>query len=272
MVGGIEAVRDISARKQAELEIGELNQELKLRADKLAEANRELEAFSYSLSHDLRSYITRISTAQQVLEAASLDCPDAAFPVQAIGESCQGMEDLIEAMLTLSHVTRRGMKVEEVVLSDLAQEIFLELQQQEMERNVEFLLDPGLSVQGDPYLLKLALKNLLENAWKYTRNVPHPRIEFGAEQRQGRRAIFVRDNGIGFSMEEKDKLFAPFQRLQSSRGFPGNGIGLATVERVVLRHGGEIDAEGELGKGATMFVFLPEEPHGSQEERPAAQG
>lgn len=260
IVAGIEAVRDISERKKVEIQIGQLNRELELRAEKLVEANRELEAFSYSLSHDLRSYITRVSTAHQVLELMAPQIPEAAFPINAIGESCQGMEELIEAMLTLSQVSRRGIQVEEVNLSEVVREEFLLLQQNETGRQVDFRVQPDVTVAGDRYLLRLALKNLLENAWKYTRNSIPSRIEFGATERDGKRAFFVKDNGIGFSMEEKQRLFLPFQRLANSRGFPGNGIGLATVERVALRLGGEVAAEGEEGMGATIFLILPQPP------------
>ncbi|MBJ6726607.1 sensor histidine kinase [Geomesophilobacter sediminis] len=260
IVAGIEAIRDISERKRVETEISELNKELEQRADKLTHANRELEAFSYSLSHDLRSFITQISTAHQVLEDAchGQGQPDACFAVQVIGDSCQAMEELIEAMLTLSQVSRRGMQLEPVDVSEMAQEIGLNLLQQDMDRKVEFAVTPHVTVPADRYLLKLALRNLLENAWKYTRDVATPRIEFGFVEAQGKKAIFVRDNGIGFAMEDKSLLFAPFKRLPNSRGFSGNGIGLATVERVVLRHGGTVWAEGELGKGAAIYIWLPD--------------
>jgi PAS domain S-box-containing protein len=257
IVAGIEAVRDVTDRKLAEIEIQRMNRELEQRALELAEANRELESFSYSLSHDLRSYITRISTAQQILalDGKSVE-PDTNYLVQSIEDSCQGMEELIEAMLTLCQLSRQEMQWEEVPLSELVQELLLQLQQQEMDRKAEFSIPAGLTVQGDRHLLKVALENLLGNAWKYTRGVPLTRIEFGVEERAGRRCYFVRDNGAGFDMAEQEKLFRPFQRLRSSQGFPGTGVGLATVQRAIQRHGGEVWGEGEPGKGATFYFTI----------------
>jgi PAS domain S-box-containing protein len=258
IVAGIEAVRDITDRKRADLEIQRMNGELELRALELADANRELESFSYSLSHDLRSYITRISTAQQIIaQARQAQDPDLEYTVQTIESSCRGMEELIEAMLTLSRLSRQEMQWEEVSLSELTQELALNLRQQELDRRVEFIIPAGLLVRGDCHLLRVALENLLENAWKYTGGVPMARIELGTGLRQGERFFFVRDNGIGFDMAEREKLFRPFQRLQSAQGFPGTGVGLATFERAILRHGGEVWGEGEPGKGATIYFALP---------------
>jgi len=259
IVAGIEAVRDITERKRAELEIQRMNRELELRALELSEANRELESFGYSLSHDLRSYITRISTSQQIIaQSPQGKDRDLAYPVQAIEDSCRGMEELVVAMLTLSQLSRKEMQWEEVALSELAQELALGLRQQELDRSVEFTIPAGLLVRGDRHLLKVALENLLENAWKYTRGVPVARIELGTGLRGAKRFFYLRDNGVGFDMAERDKLFRPFQRLQSAQGFPGTGVGLATVERAIQRHGGEVWGEGEPGKGATIYFLLPE--------------
>ncbi|OGU06478.1 MAG: hypothetical protein A2075_07965 [Geobacteraceae bacterium GWC2_58_44] len=259
IVAGIEAVRDITDRKLAEREIQRMNGELELRARELADANRELESFSYSLSHDLRSYITRISTAQQMLVASEkADELDTEYLLQSIDDSCSDMEELIEAMITLSRLSRQEMQWEEVALSDLVHEVMLHLQHQDLHRQLTFSLPDGLTVKGDRHLLKVALENLLGNAWKYTGGVPVARIEFGVAESEGKSCYFVRDNGVGFDMAERDKLFRPFQRLQSSRGFPGTGVGLATVQRVINRHGGEVWGEGEPGKGAVFYFTLPE--------------
>jgi signal transduction histidine kinase len=222
-------------------------------------ANRELEAFSYSLSHDLRSYITRICTAQQIL-AAGEEARDeqTQFLLTAIDDACRGMDELIDSMLTLSRLSTQEMRWEEVSLSDLAQEIFLLLRQQELARQVEFTAAPGVTVQGDRHLLKVALQNLLGNAFKYTRGMPVARIEFGVAEKDGKRCYFVRDNGIGFDMTESGKLFNPFQRLKGAESFPGSGVGLATVQRALKRHGGQVWGEGEPGKGAVFYFTLAE--------------
>ena len=259
IIAGIESVRDITERKRVDLEIERMNRELELRALELADANRELESFSYSLSHDLRSYITRISTAQQILEQTpQAKEPDLEYPVQVIDDSCRGMEELIEAILTLSRLSRETMSWEDVSLSELAQETALHLQHQELQRPVEFRIPEGMSVRGDRHLLRIVVENLLGNAWKYTRGRPVARIEFGATLKQGDKLFYVRDNGIGFDMAEHEKLFKPFQRLQSAQGFPGSGVGLATVERAIARHCGRVWGEGEPGKGATIYFTLPE--------------
>ena len=260
IVAGIESVRDITDRTRTGLEVERLNRQFELRALELAEANGELESFSYSLSHDLRSYLTRISTAQQIMdqipEARERDLE---YPLQIIEDSCRGMEELIEAILTLSRLSRETMHREEVSLSEMAREVALLLQHQELSRQVEFSIPSGLLVMGDRHLLRVVLENLLGNSWKYTRGTPAARIELGAGMQDGKEFFFVRDNGIGFDMVERDKLFKPFQRLQSAQGFPGTGVGLATVERAIQRHCGEVWGEGERDKGATIYFTLPQD-------------
>jgi len=256
IVAGIEAVRDVTERKRAELEIKRMNEELEQHARDLAAVNRDLEAFSYSLSHDLRTYITRISTAQQILAERGLD-PETRFVVESVADSCRGMDELIEAMLTLSQVTHKEMEWGEVDLSALAQEVLLHLQQHDPEHRPELEVDPALSARGDRHLLKIALENLLGNAWKYTHGVAAPRISFGMGENGEQRFYVVRDNGVGFNMEEVALLFKPFKRLQSSRGYQGNGVGLATVQRVMQRHGGEVWGESEPGHGAVFCFSLP---------------
>ncbi|GFO69355.1 sensor histidine kinase [Geomonas limicola] len=259
IVAGVESVRDVTERKRADLEIERMNRELELRALELVEANRELESFCYSLSHDLRSYITRISTAQQILsQNPQLEDPELAYPAGIIEESCRGMEELIEAILTLSRLSRETMHWEDVPLSELAQQVVLQLRQGDLQRQVEVVLQPGIVVRGDRNLLRVILENLFANAWKYTAQAPVPRIEMGSTTCEGRRCFYVRDNGIGFDMADQELLFHPFKRLKNAQGYPGTGVGLATVERAVQRHGGRVWGEGALGEGASFFFTLPE--------------
>ena len=259
IVAGIQAMRDITERKRSELEIQRMNLELELRAEELAAANRELESFGYSLSHDLRSYITRISTAQQMLSGSDAGDPELIkYLVHSIEESCHDMEELVEAMITLSRLSTHEMRWEDVELSELVHEVLLHLQQQEMERRVDLQIARDLVVRGDRQLLKVALENLLANAWKYTRGVARPRIEFGVTDEAGKKSYYLRDNGVGFDMAERDKLFVAFQRLGTAGGFPGTGVGLATVQRAILRHGGEVWGEGAPGEGAAFYFTLPE--------------
>jgi signal transduction histidine kinase len=251
-----ELVDDFNLMKD---EIKKLKESLERRADELLVSNRELEAFSYSLSHDLRQPLSRIYSAVQLLQdgyAANLD-ETGNFLVDTICQASEGMEELIEAILVLSRITRSEINRREIDLSGLAHEIAAELQGSEPVRKVEWIIPPRLVCTGDPQLLKVALQNLLENAWKYTRTASHPQIEVGMIDHNGGRVFFVRDNGVGFDMKDAGRLFKPFQRLHGANEFPGTGIGLATVERIIHRHGGKIWGEGEEGKGATFFFTLP---------------
>jgi light-regulated signal transduction histidine kinase (bacteriophytochrome) len=221
--------------------------------------HRELEAFCYSLSHDLRSLLTRIYTASQALRdgyATTLDHSGKYF-VQCICEASESMEERIQAMLALSLVTRQEIRLAEVDLSAMATEVMMDLQQSDIRHPVQFVCAPSLSASGDARLLRVVLENLLGNAWKYTKKVTQPRIEFGCQRESASPLFFVRDNGAGFSMSEAHRLFKPFERLHDSREFPGNGIGLATVQRIVERHCGRVWAEGAIGQGATFFLSLP---------------
>lgn len=258
IIAGIEAVRDVTERKEAEEEIRRLNEELTEHAQELAASNRELEAFSYSLSHDLRTPLTKIYAAAQILEegyAARLG-DDGRLLLRTLCEASEGMEELIEAMLTLFRVTRTEMIREVVDLTLLAREIAGELQMSERGREVEFVIAPDITVEGDVHLLKVALENLLANAWKYTGLVAHPRVEFGVTYVEGEKVYFVRDNGAGFDMRDADKLFKPFKRLHDANRFPGTGIGLATVQRIIGRHGGRVWGEGVPDHGATFSFTL----------------
>jgi DNA-binding response OmpR family regulator len=225
----------------------------------LEQKNKELEAFSYSVSHDLRAPLRSIDGFSQALmedHAASLDRQGLDY-LRRVRAAAQRMGELIDDLLQLSRVGRAPLRRELLDLSALARGVAASLKQMTPERDVAFVIAEGLSVEGDPGLLRAALENLLGNAWKFTGTVPQALIELGASHDQrGTLVYFVRDNGVGFDETYADKLFAPFQRLHSEADFPGTGIGLATVQRIVERHGGRIWAESDLGHGATFYWTL----------------
>jgi signal transduction histidine kinase len=224
----------------------------------LQAANKELEAFSYSVSHDLRAPLRGIDGFSQALLEdyhGKLD-DDGRHYLQRIRSGAQRMGQLIDDMLKLSRVTRGEMRVEPVNLSALAQEIAGELVHHEPGRRAACTIAPEIVASGDARLLRIMLENLLGNAWKFTAKQPEAQIEFGRTQQDGKAVYFVRDNGAGFDMTYASRLFGAFQRLHTSEEFPGTGIGLATVQRIVHRHGGRIWAESEVGAGATFFFTL----------------
>ncbi|MBI4081386.1 MAG: PAS domain S-box protein [Candidatus Lambdaproteobacteria bacterium] len=245
------AIADITERKQAESELRQSN-------TALAAVNRELEAFAYAVSHDLRQPLRGMSGFGQVLleeYGERLDETGRSY-LQRIQAASRRMGQLIDDLLDLSRITRREMHHEEVRLSELAEEVILSLREREPERAVAVAIAPGLVARADARMVHIVLENLLGNAWKFTAHAPHPRIEVGAEGGDGERAFHVRDNGAGFDMAYAGKLFAPFQRLHGAHEFPGAGIGLATVQRIVSRHGGRVWADAEPGKGATIHFTL----------------
>ncbi len=254
----LEINRDITTRKRAEAEIGTLNETLRQRAAELEAANKELEAFSYSVSHDLRAPLRAIDGFSQALledfdDKLDTDGKDA---LQRVRAASQRMAQLIDDMLALSHVTRSEMIRSVVDLSKVAKSIAKDLQASSPERKVEFSIRGGISTHADEALIRIALVNLLGNAWKFTGQSTSARVEFDAADRNGQRVYYVRDNGAGFDMAYANKLFGAFQRLHGTKEFPGTGIGLATVQRVIRRHGGEVWAESEVGKGATFYFTL----------------
>jgi len=216
-------------------------------------------AFSHAVSHDLRAPLRHIESFSQLLAKAygeRLDEQGRQYLQRLIAAS-QRMVRLIDAMLKLSEATRVEVQREIVDLSKVAAALEAELRHDEPARQVEISIQQGLTVDGDPHLLRLALQNLLQNAWKYTRNCAHAHIEFGRSERDGLPVYFIRDDGAGFDMSHSDKLFLPFGRLHPRSEFEGTGIGLATVQRIIQRHGGRIWGEGSVEKGATFYFTLP---------------
>jgi signal transduction histidine kinase len=255
--------------ESANRELESANRDLEVTNRELEAANKELEAFSYSVSHDLRAPLRSIEGFSQILledYASELDNEGRGY-VGRVRAASRRMAFLIDDLLDLSRVTRAEMHRQTVDLSALAREIAAELRRSEPEREAEFTFEEGLVANGDARLLRLVLENLLGNAWKFTSKEPHARIEFGItshphhEEEQGASsssspAYFVSDNGAGFDARYSDKLFGAFQRLHGTEEFEGTGIGLATVARIVHRHGGRVWAKGEVGKGATFFFTL----------------
>ena len=241
-----------------EQRVAERTRELEKRAAELLAANNELDAFAYSVSHDLRAPLRSIDGFSQVLledYGAQLD-DGGRDSLHRVRAASQRMATLIDDLLKLARVTRTEMRTERVDLSGLARDIVGEIQRTTPDRQVDFAIAPGLEAEGDAQLLRVVLDNLLRNGWKYTGKQPQPRVEFTTMDENGDRVFVIKDNGAGFDMKYADKLFGVFQRLHSSAEFEGTGVGLATVRRIINRHGGRIWAEGVVDQGATFFFTL----------------
>jgi PAS domain S-box-containing protein len=249
---------DITELKRAEREVRRLNEDLQRRQAALEAANHELEAFSYSVSHDLRAPLRSLIGYSHLLSDDYQHCLDEQGQrfLQRIQAGGENMSHLIDALLHLAHVSRAELHVEPVNLSALARRTQTELQEQNSGREVACVIENDLVVQGDQDLLSIVITNLLNNAWKFTRKQAQARIEFGVTTHEAQSAFFVRDNGAGFDMAYAEKLFGTFQRLHRASDYEGTGIGLATVERIIHRHGGRIWAEAAVNEGATFYFTL----------------
>jgi len=252
---GIAAFQDITQRKESERLVSDLNRDLEVQAKRLVDINKELEAFSYSISHDLRAPLRSIDGFSSILlehQSSQLDDKGKDY-LNRVKLGCQRMGQLIDDMLKLSRITRDEMTWENVDLSEIARSVLADLKKAQPDRKVRLVVEDGIHVQGDERLYRILMTNLLDNAWKFCQKKQRAVIEFGVTTINGERVHFVKDNGAGFDMKNVDKLFVPFQRLHSSLEFAGTGIGLATAQRIIHRHGGRIWAEGEVGKGATFY-------------------
>ena len=245
---------DNTARKR-------LEERVRHRTAELEATNKELEAFSYSVSHDLRDPLRSIDGFSQAFleDFGPLVPPEGREDLQRVRHATQRMGQLIDDMLLLSRVTRREMHMEATDMSALAAEVAEELVRDNPQRDVQLSIEPGMTATGDPQLLRIVLVNLLGNAWKFTSRREHAHVSVGTvRDPEHGPAFFVHDDGAGFDLQYKNKLFVAFQRLHGQDEFPGTGIGLATVLRVARRHGGDVWAEGEVDRGATFYFTIPD--------------
>jgi light-regulated signal transduction histidine kinase (bacteriophytochrome) len=259
LIGSSTIAHDITERKEIEAGLEKTRKEVVKARDAAEASNKELAAFSYSVSHDLRAPLRSIDGFSQALLEdyhEKLDETGKAN-LERVRAATQKMGSLIDDMLKLSRITQSELKREAVDLSKMVLAIAEEHQKLNPDRSFDVTVQEGIMVQGDPYLMRIAMENLIGNAWKFTGKEVHPRIEFGTTVKDGETACFVRDNGAGFDMAYVGKLFGTFQRLHTADEFPGTGIGLATVQRIIHRHGGRVWAEGEIGKGATFYFKVP---------------
>jgi len=255
------AIRDITERKEQENETRRARAQAEHATAELQEAYRELQSFSYAVAHDLRAPLRAIDGFSQALledHGATLEEGGQAY-LERVRRNVQRMSGMIDALLELSRLVRSTFEAQDVDLSALVEETLATLREEDPNRIVTTVVQPGISARGDSGLLRILVTNLLSNAWKFTAPRPGARIEFGMSDANGDREFFVRDEGVGFDVRYADKLFTPFQRLHAPEDFGGSGIGLATAERIVRRHGGRIRAEGAVDRGATFSFTLGDE-------------
>lgn len=254
------ALRALSEREN---EIRGMNAELERRVaqrtEQLEATNRELESFAYAVSHDLRAPLRSMSGFSQLLQENPSEALDdkSRHYLQRINDASRRMSALIEDLLSLSRISRSELAVRPVDLTQLITEVATTVRERHPDRTVELRIEPDMSVQGDTRLLRIAIENLLDNAWKYTQHTERPQVTVGSQLDEEGRVYFVRDNGVGFDMAYSSKLFGPFQRLHADSQYPGTGIGLVTVQRILARHGGRIWVHAELNCGATFYFTLP---------------
>jgi light-regulated signal transduction histidine kinase (bacteriophytochrome) len=256
--GCVLSIRDITEKRKRDEALKQLNETLERNVHELDVVNKELESFSYSVSHDLRSPLRSIiGFSNAVLEKheGKLDEETNGYLIR-INNSAQRMGQLIDGLLELSRLTRGNIEKREVNVSEIAKNIISDLQAVNRDRKVLVNITDKMVVQGDGRLLQSALINLLNNAWKFTAKQKTPCIEFGKKEQDGKTVYFVRDNGAGFDMKYAEKLFKIFQRLHGVSDFEGNGIGLATVQRIIQRHGGKIWAESAVNEGTTFYFTI----------------
>lgn len=253
-----ELTREIAERKRAEEGIRKLNTDLLQRTAQLEASNKELEAFSYSVSHDLRAPLRGIDGFSQAVLEDYQDKLDEAGKnyLHRVRSASQRMSKLIDAMLNLARLTRAELHTQRVDLSEMARAVMQDLEKADPERRVQYAVADDLYATADPQLIRVVFENLLGNAWKFTAHRPDPKIEVGMASYRSHQAFYVRDNGAGFDMTYVHKLFGAFQRLHAFSEYPGVGIGLATVQRIIQRHGGQIWAEGLVDVGATFYFTL----------------
>jgi len=252
---------DVTAQKIAEEQVRKLNDELEKRVNErtaeLESANKELEAFSYSVSHDLRAPLRHIDAFSRMLADSAKDLPEnTRLYLKRITDSVRRMNGLIEDLLALARVGRQELSFRPTGLSSVVAPLVDELRQENVNRSIEWRTAELPFVECDPLLMHQVFRNLLDNSVKFTRQREKAIIEVGTTQNEGKHIIYVRDNGVGFSMKYAEKLFGVFQRLHRQEDFEGTGVGLAIVQRIIRRHGGRVWAEGELNKGATFYLAL----------------
>ncbi|RII28629.1 MAG: hypothetical protein CXR31_01745 [Geobacter sp.] len=254
-------MNDVTERKMALQQIEYLNTALAARAAELESSNRELDSFSHTISHDLRTPLTNISGYAQLMQEMYGDRLDdqAIDFLREIAGATERMETMIESLLKFSALSRQPLQKVRVDLNAIAANVITELQLTAPQRRVQFIAPDRIQAQGDPTLLRIVMANLLGNAWKYTAKRESTVIRFGITELDGRKVYYVRDNGVGFDKKLADKIFTPFHRLHKAEDFQGTGIGLATAQRIIHRHGGEIWAEGEVDKGATFYFTLADD-------------